>query len=175
MNDKYNDLELLYLISEGDEEAKETLIEKYIPLINKRIKAFNIKYQNQDDFRQEGMMVLLQAINSYDESKNKSFTNYFDMILQMRFGRILKNEYNYFYNVSLVEDSSYIKPDLADSFEFKYEDSYYDESLSELELKVKNLYVRGYKPKEISKELQINIKSVYNTICRLKLKKENMQ
>ena len=53
---QYNDYELLYLISEHDENALDIMYHKYMPLIKARIAAFRIKRYNQEDFFQEGLL-----------------------------------------------------------------------------------------------------------------------
>ena len=84
---KYNDYELLYLIQEMDDEALDIMLKKYIPLIKARIKAFRIKKSSQEDFLQEGLLVLNKAIQRFNPDSKKTFTRYFDMILQRQFIR----------------------------------------------------------------------------------------
>ena len=92
MECKYNDNELLYLFSEGIEEALEILLEKYVGLIRKRVSSFKIQMRFRDDFLQEGYMALLIAIRTYHQESPKTFNKYFDLILQRRFIKILKSD-----------------------------------------------------------------------------------
>ena len=88
----YNDYELLYLTHSMVDEAQELLFWKYSFLIKNRIKQFNIKISNYDDYYQEGLLTLTKAINTFTESSLMSFTNYFDLLLKRRFINILKKE-----------------------------------------------------------------------------------
>ena len=72
---KYNDNELLYLLYEGEEVARQLLFKKYKFLIYKRLRAFRIKDKNFDDFFQEGLMALNDAINHFNPYYHKSFNN----------------------------------------------------------------------------------------------------
>ena len=108
---KYNDLELLYLVYEGEKEAYDMLFDKYFGLIYKRAIGFKIKSKNFDDFIQEGLMSLDVAIHSFNPIFGKSFTRYFDMILQRRFIAILRKESGYFYNVTLVSTYDAVEED----------------------------------------------------------------
>lgn len=171
MKYKYNDNELLYLLSEGVEEAQEILFEKYKNLINKRIASFRIQKRYQDDFFQEGLMMLLVAIDTYNSFQyKKTFNKYFDLILQRKFMKLLNHDVDYFYKVTLVEDSSQLMMNLKEDWEYEYEDKYDLSLLSDNENKVFNLIEQGYKPKEIALKLGLEIKSVYNCLYRLKNK-----
>ena len=72
-----NDYELLYLVSENNEDAKDIFFEKYDNLI--KMKA--IKYKSFveskgfdfNDILQEGRLGLSQAIKDYQEQKNDKY------------------------------------------------------------------------------------------------------
>ena len=64
-----NDYEVIYMIKENDEEARNLLIRKYKPIINKisnkyisSVKPFGVEI---DDLVQEGMIALNKAINTF--------------------------------------------------------------------------------------------------------------
>lgn len=169
MEIKYNDNELLYLFSEGIEEALEILFEKYVGLIRKRISTFKIQKRYQDDFLQEGMMTLLVAARTYYQGYAKTFNKYFDLILQRRFIKIIKSEKNYIYNVTLFEDYSKLPAKLKEEVEFEYEENDVG-ILSELENKVYKELKKGLKGKEIAEKLNISSKTIYNCVYRIKSK-----
>lgn len=170
MEYKYNDNELLYLFSEGIEEALEILLEKYVGLIRKRISTFKIQMRFRDDFLQEGYMALLIAIRTYYQESPKTFNKYFDLILQRRFIKILKSDKNYIYNVTLYEDFSYVANALEEKTEIYYEDTYNLGALSKFEKKVFGMLREGRSVNEISLELNVTCKSVYNCVYRIKNK-----
>ncbi len=162
---QYNDYELLYLMNEFDEEAERIFFEKYSNLIRNRIYKLNVRESYREDFFQEGLYMLYIASKTYDESQSKTFNKYFDMILQRKFLRLLNNEQYYQFNVELQEDENL----LSDNYSFQYDltDEMY---LSDFEEKVLFLKMKNYKPKEISKILDCDTKSIYNCLYRIKNK-----
>ena len=101
MRIKYNDNELLYLISEYDEYAFELLCEKYKPLIINRLKKFRIQAVNFDDYYQECLMVLYSCCENYREDKCYTFNIYLDVSIQNKIRNLLRKDHNYFYNDSV--------------------------------------------------------------------------
>ena len=76
---KYNDNELLYLISEKDDVALEIMMTKYDPLIKSMLARYKIKSKNFEDFHQECLMVLYNCLNKYREDRKMSFNSYLEM------------------------------------------------------------------------------------------------
>ena len=70
----YNDYELISLIQENVEEAKEILYEKYLPLIKKIVNKWYIQNENlgidKNDLIQEGLVGLNKAIDHFKESRD---------------------------------------------------------------------------------------------------------
>lgn len=160
---KYNDQELLYLLYEGEEIAQTILLLKYRNLIYKRLKAFRIKKRSLDDYFQEGLMALNDAINSYNPLYRKTFTKYFDLILQRRIINLLRKEYNYFYKVMFRDLKDYYLCEEPKIFTLN--------SLSSFEYDVYVLrFLQNYRPEEIAKLLHCQAKKVYNTIYIVKQK-----
>ncbi len=75
-----NDYELLDLILENNEQAKELLIKKYIPIVKYIAKNHYKKNQNQglelEDLIQEGIYAIFKAIETYKVNKNIKFCTY---------------------------------------------------------------------------------------------------
>lgn len=169
---KYNDFELLYLIAENNEHALEIMFEKYTNLIKKRIELFKIQSRLVDDFIQEGLLVLNKAINKYDENYKKTFTRYFDELLQWRFMEILRKEKEYFYNVSLVEDLYYLA-DETKFFDEEVKDSVNidDVYFSDFEMLVYEYkFLKYKKTKDIMELTNASKKSIYNATVRIREK-----
>lgn len=167
---KYNDYELLYLISEKNDYALEIMYKKYEPLIKKRIKDFKIKSRNREDYFQEGLWMLNIAIMKYDQNQRKTFNKYFDLILQRHFIHLLRSEKSYFYNTILTDNVEL----LGDCYyvENKYYQNEEDDitNFSNFEKEIFYYYKDNIKPREIAKVLNIPIKKVYDAICRIKKK-----
>ena len=176
MTDKYNDYELLYLISEGSEEAEEILYDKYSFLIKKRIRAFKIQKRCVDDFYQVGLMCLNKAINTYCEYYNKSFNKYFDLILQRKYMNLLKKEQDYFYGVSLIEDYDFLSDSyIEDKDTYDYEEQRLTEYVDNLKNSssdqrqiISELLEKSIKPRDIASLLKCDVKKVYNEIYAIK-------
>ena len=170
---KYNDYELLYLINEGSEEAYYAMIEKYTFLIYRKLYDFRIKPKYRDDFFQEGLIVLKNAIKSFDEYKGKTFTKFFEMVLGYRFQRLLYRESKYFFDVTLVEYPEMIV-DNHHQEEVNLLEKFDDCIFSEMEYEILKYIALGYKPREIAKIKNTNSRSIYNTLARVKGKIKHM-
>lgn len=159
-----NDYELIYLYKESMNEAiLEKIIEKYRPLIWKNIYKFYVKTQDYDDFYQEAIISLYTCIQKFDETSNKTFTKYFELVLTRRFVQLKDKTAKYvlFPQPELIEDS--YTPNF-DNFHEKPE-------LAPLENKIYEMYFeKKMITKSIADELQISEKSVKNAIYRIKCK-----
>lgn len=164
---KYNDNELLYLISEKDEVALEIMMNKYEPLIKSMLVRYKIKSKNFEDFYQECLMTLYNCVNKYSEDRKISFNSYLEMSLNYCIQNILKKEKSYFYDVVLMEmqDLDYILPvKEEETIEYSFE------KLSQYEKKVLKYLSEGYTIPNISLQLNKESRSIYNTISRIKNK-----
>ncbi len=173
-NDKIieNDLELLNRIHQNDEVALERMIEKYSPLIYKKIILYRFPLEEKIDYYQEGVMVLNKAINTYreDNPNKKTFTRYFELLLCNRFNSLYrankkKNQYILMNDdeINAIADES---TELSDVF-----NDINTDSLSVLEKAVFDLhFVQNLKIKDVSEKLGLNAKQIYNTLIRIRKK-----
>lgn len=69
-------LELVRRAQEGDEEAKERLLEENSPLIKSVVRWFRDKGVEKEDLYQLGCMGFLKAINNFDCNFNVKFSTY---------------------------------------------------------------------------------------------------
>lgn len=175
---RYNDYELLYLIRENIEEAREIIFWKYSFLIKSRIYKLNVPVDLWDDYYQEGCIILCKAIRKYNEFSRMSFTNFFDLLLKRRILTLLKKD-RYDLNCDKVdyldeipESTSYI-----DNL-WIIEESF--DCLSTFErLVYKKSIIEGVKINELSQELGVSSKSISNAKHRIikklknKIKKNN--
>lgn len=175
MNNKsFNDNELLYLIQEGNEEALEIMFQKYEPLIKAKVKKFNIEEILVEDFIQEGRLMLHKAIKLYDSASKKTFNKYFDLIMTNQFITLLRKNKKY-------DELAYVvTEDLEDRhhrIDEKLEDIDFSKlQLSKLEKEIYKLrFLRNLKISDICQILNVNEKTVYNTIQRVKIKLEALK
>lgn len=168
---KYNDYELLYLISEHSTRALEIMYEKYQPLIKARIKDFNISYSNYEDFYQEGLIVLHMCINRFNDVYNKTFTKYFDLCLQRKIMDLLRKDKRYYYDTVILDNVDFVYEENKCYGEDFVDYDKYLKKLSEFEKNVfKYKYIEQYKINDIAKILNVNVKKVYNALSKIKIK-----
>nr|DAW71983.1 MAG TPA: DNA directed RNA polymerase subunit [Caudoviricetes sp.] len=81
-------LELIRKAKAGDNEATETLIEKYLNAVRK----INYKWGNTDDGFQEGVLGIYEAIKTYDESYNTKFMTHLYFHIEAKIRRFIDKE-----------------------------------------------------------------------------------
>ena len=172
---KYNDNELLYLHSWHSEEALNILIEKYSSFIRYKLHCFRIKSAQIEDFFQESLMTLYQAINSFNPDKNTSFYTYFEILLERRIMRLLSLNKKDMYNTIVVDPFAFDFPDPID-----YEQNYYQYELlqkvkgmkmNQLKQSIFNeIFIENKKINDFAKEHHIDNKDVYNQVYLLRKK-----
>ncbi|MBN3490897.1 sigma-70 family RNA polymerase sigma factor [Acholeplasma equirhinis] len=141
----------------------QEIIDKYRPLIYKNIYKFYVKTQDQEDFYQEAILLLLHAIEVFKPEVGKTFTKFYEMILFRRF-IILKDKtpkYVLIDQVELIEDTYMPEFDnLAEDIEFgAFEKEVY-----------KLKYIEHLTDETIAENLAKDLKSVRNAIHRIKIK-----
>ena len=81
-------LELIRKAKAGDNEATETLIEKYLNAVRK----INNKWGNTDDGFQEGILGIYQAIKTYDENYNTKFMTHLYFYVEAKIRKYIDKE-----------------------------------------------------------------------------------
>ncbi|MCF7932453.1 MAG: sigma-70 family RNA polymerase sigma factor [Acholeplasmataceae bacterium] len=162
-----NDYELIYLIrSERDVMAMEYLLMKYQKLIWKHIHRIGLPDKDHDDYFQEGLMMLVKATKTFDERHNKTFTRYFELIMTRHFYHLKRASWNVVLHdhVDFVTGTQLIEESLP-SFDFQ----------SDLEETVyQDYFINRRSVKDLSLELGVDKKKIYNTIYRVREKLKSM-
>ncbi len=180
---KYNDNELIYLISDGEYIYFECLVDKYLPLIINRLVKYKIPKLYFDDYIQEGINILYKCVDSFRDDYGYAFNSYFDRALQNKICLMLRKDKRYFSIVTFCDNE--VVDYLVDKNDEVTNRITLIENLNDcvqsitpiLSLKEKIVLDKmqsGLKPRVISKELQMDISSVYNAIKRIK-KKVNLK
>ncbi|MDE7161568.1 MAG: hypothetical protein K2N65_02275 [Anaeroplasmataceae bacterium] len=103
-----NDNELLYLIRDGNGVAYRILFNKYEYLIAKLYKENNkIKHFVYLDYKQECLMCLENAIQSFQENHNSTFYSYFLLLVRRRTSNLLRTTHLQFKEHELAYNESY--------------------------------------------------------------------
>ena len=185
------DIELLELIKENNEEALENLIEKYrstiIGILLKYKKDAYLIGLDIKDLYQEGLIGLFEAIKTYDEQKDASFKTYANLVIDRKLLDLIKANKrlkHFTLNNAVSLDSILDEEDdrnLYDKLETdestpisklidEEDNELLKSSLTDFELKVYILKIEGKNNKEIASILDKNLRSVENTIQRIKIK-----
>ena len=194
--DDENDNELLYLIKEENEAAKNLFYEKYTPVVEAKAKKYFTQIQNKgyemNDLIQEGMIGLANAINDYVPEKDVKFITFANLCIDRQiisFIRDVSRNKHQVLNssVSLDAENRVSGRSLLDiindnNVEIDPEKSFvlYEEQeelkdkvkeyLTENERQVFDLRFEGFTYQEIAMLLNISTKSVDGTISRIKQK-----
>ncbi len=192
--DDYNDSELIMMINESNEEAKEILLNKYHYIIGLILKkytktAFLLGIEGKDLY-QEALLGFTDALNRYDEQKDASLPTFITLCVERRIKIILRMHNNSKSKllsdaISLDDESTALKQiedtkdkdpllSITDQEEAKELDNQILLSLSQSEKEVYNLLVKGFSIKEIVTILNKNYKQIDNTIQRIKEKIKNI-
>ena len=183
---EYNDFELVSLIRENNEEAREILYNKYKPIIVKKstdqIYKLGSYGMEINDLIQEGYIGLDNAINCFNEKENTSFYTFALLCIDRQIITYIKKNTN---NKAMVLNDAI---NLDDGKEYLFRDNTDIEgsfinkedakefinlicdSLSDIEKKVFSLKLEGYDIGEIDNLLNKDTKVIYNTLHRIKYK-----
>lgn len=191
---EYNDVELVHLVNENNEEAKDMLYNKYKYIIDiimsKYKKVFYVLGMDQAEVRQEAMLAFTDALVSYSSEKEASIPTFISLVIErkiqncIRKADTIKNKKNN-QNYSLdYEYESFNKP-LKDIIGDPNSDPFikvqgleaYNELvakingiLSPLEHEVYKLLINGFSYQDIAKILHREPKQIDNTIQRVRSK-----
>lgn len=178
---KINDYEVVYMVRENDEEAREIIFNKYIPIVRRiasdhlaLAKTARIEYE---DLVQEGLIALNEAINKYNERSGVLFYTFLCVCVERRiltYCRKMNSSKHYLLNTSLDDEYIYSVSD-NDVFE-----AYFNEiNLERKFVSFKNLFdivesnifelrYNGFSYKEISKLLDIPVSTIDGKLCKIR-------
>lgn len=195
MEYKDNDDEIIYLVKENDDNAKDYLVNKYqniVDIIIKKYKrmAYLLKVDNNDLY-QEAMLGFADALDKYDEKKDASLKTFISLCVERRLQNVIKKastKKNKVMNESLSldnqqdDDSNPFIDFLSDNnlnnplSTIEQEENYQELTskinsiLSDSEIEVYNLLINGLNYNDIAILLDKSSKQVDNTIQRLRNK-----
>ncbi len=189
-----NDNELVYLCGENNEDAYNVIIDKYNNCIFSTLKSLKKKYNvigiEVADLYQEGLVGLMQAINTYNKQRDVLFYTYANACIKKSIlsaikrtfekkNRILNNSYSLdnlvndskgsFYEI-FKDESSEPNKILINKEEEKELFNKLKSKLSENEIKVFELKIKGYKNEEVANIIKKDKKYVENTLFRINKK-----
>lgn len=177
-----NDSELIIASRNGDNEALQALSQRYMSFALEKAKGFTSSAIEYDDIVQEAMLGFLSAYYSFDTNGAASFRTYAGVCMN---NRIISAIHSLERKKCIPPDAIVALDDISPDFvseEENPESVFFSrgkteeivkkirESLSEQELSVLLLFLRGFKYTEIAERLSITPKSVDNAIQRIRKK-----
>ncbi|MDF2000445.1 RNA polymerase sporulation sigma factor SigH [Peribacillus frigoritolerans] len=189
------DAMLVGKIHNGDEEALDFLINKYRCVVQSNALKYFLTGGDKEDVFQEGMIGLYKAIRDYKNCKKSSFRSFAELCITRQIITAVKaairqkhsplNNYVSLYMpihqgeseqglIDLIPEQRQNDPVtiLIKSEEICDIELILTEVLSELESSVVDLYLEGKTYLEISKELNVQKKTIDNALQRVKRKLE---
>jgi len=181
-NKEMSDTEVISRIRTGDYEYLQVLIDRYMPLIISTAKSFEDSDFEVEDLIAEGIVTVFSAVKAYDENKSK-----FSTFLSVCLKRGMISEIKASSAQKRIPESMITS---IDDIEVKGgenpEDVYIDKEsyasfkenivsgLSPLEYKVLEAFLEGDTYADISEKLNISLKSVDNSLKRIRNKIKNI-
>lgn len=173
----------------GDQEALTEIFSKYEKFILLRSKSYFLNGADKEDLLQEGMIGLIKAIRAFDENKDASFNTFASLCIKRQIITAIKN-YNSGKNriLNLATDGYYEGEEgniayESKSFNFYNPEEIYlgkekldglrgflQENLSGLEHEIFEYMAAGIHYIDIADKTGRDVKSVDNTIQRVKKK-----
>ncbi|MGL6065803.1 MAG: sigma-70 family RNA polymerase sigma factor [Cetobacterium sp.] len=180
----------IILAQSGDEDSIEKIIKEYEGAVYKNNRSFFLKGGDSDDLMQEGLIGLIKAIKSYDDSRNACFSTFANLCIRRQMITAIKNhnsdKYKNLNQAMQVEGYSTHEENIHYSYPslgfYSPEDiflgkelvylltNFLNENLSSLEKKVFNFLCKEYSYIEIANFLDESPKKIDNTIQRVKKK-----
>ena len=183
---KNDDYELVYLAKDGNEDAINIIYDKYKPIIIKKSKNAIVFVTHHgieiNDIMQEGYIGLEEAIRNFSQDNEATFYTFANLCIDrqiLNFLRKINGNKDRILNEAIIIDDS-LEKTLKDNYNVEENLLGKDnneqitkkirDSLTEFEKKVFDLRIKGYSFEEISNTLNKDLKSIYNTLQRIKAK-----
>lgn len=170
--------ELLELIRDNDSDAFAKLSEKYSGLTQSLVRKFSrddMTREDIEDLSQEAQMLLYKAARTYNKESGLTFGLYARICIRNGFITLMRKQNNEVKRINAeISDVELSVPDTTDNIdEAESAEALMEkikEVLSDRELAVFKYLTLDYKHPQIAKEMKISVKSVENTVFRIKKK-----
>ncbi len=179
----------------GNRKAEEFIIQKYKNFVRAKARSYYLIGADKEDIIQEGMIGLFKAIRDYESKKAASFRVFAELCITRQMITAIKtatrqkhiplNSYISLNKPVFDEDSDRTLLDILagkkmqdpeevmiSREEVAFIEEAIKDSLSNLEMKVLNIYLQGKSYSEISEIMNKPIKSIDNALQRVKRKLE---
>ncbi len=188
----YPDNELTYLLKDNNEFAQDILYEKYKFIINSVLSKYKRVFYalniDSEEVRQEANLAFSYAIYNYDENKTASLNTFITLCVERKVRSIIKryetvknrvlsdtislnNTSDELVLEDIIGDETYEPLKTIENIDtLKYLNNSVKNLLSNNELEVYNLMIKGLNYQEIANFLNRTPKQIDNCIQRIRLK-----
>lgn len=178
---------LVFKAKSGDSVALTDLIKKYSGLVYSKSRSFSQSgVIDSDDLYQEGMIGLLSAVYSFDDTRDTKFSTYASTVVERKMLSVLRSinsKKNLPQSLSVPfedeKDLLALTPTPEESLIINEEidtvNEFVKNNLSKTEQKVFKLNLRGMSYREIAEILECDEKSVDNALQRIRKKIKNIK
>ena len=189
-----SDDELVKVAKNGDNNAIETLVDRYKNYISLKTRTYFLRGADKEDIMQEGMIGLIKAIRDYKVDKQVSFKSFAELCITRQIITAVKaatrqkhtplNSYISLYGsgdgdeerspLDLIDSNTRFNPEeyIIMRENLKKIDEQILKFLSKFEKSVLECYMTGKSYQEISEVLGRPVKSIDNALQRIKRKFE---
>jgi len=187
-----NDYELVYLAQEGNEDAINLIYQKYKPIIIKKSKNAIIYATHHgveiNDIMQEGYIGLDEAIRNFSQDNEASFYTFAMLCIDREIvnflrkttggrGKILNEAVTIDQTLEkVISDKTNLELSVMMEEELEILGERIKPLLTNFEKEVFDLMMQNYSFEEIANILHKDVKAIYNTFQRIKIKiKKNIK
>ena len=194
-NSQEDENKIVLKAKNGDKISQEYIIKKYINFVKIKSNPYYLVGADKDDIIQEGLIGLYKAIRDFDESKTNSSRGFAEICITIQIITAIKpatrkkhtplNSYVSLNKPVYDEESERTLIDIIatnissdpeeliiSKEELKRIQNKMDKVLSNLELKVLEMYLNGRSYQYIANRLDRDVKSIDNALQRVKRKLE---
>lgn len=185
---------LVSMLSDANEDIRDSLYEKYLPTIKYVVKKYVVSAKKlgleQSDLMQEANVAFTDAINTYDQNKDASLHTFIVLCVQRRLSNVISKaqtlkskidqqnlSLDYDYDDDGLPLKEVLGSDLSDpSLKYSEKETTEEiknkikEQLSPLELEVFSYMINGLNYQEIAEILDKSPKQIDNTMQRVRAK-----
>ncbi len=190
---EYPDNELVNLVCERNEEARNLLYDKYKYIVdiiyNKYLKSAYALSVDLNELRQEALLGFSDALVNYNQDKAASLPTFISLCVERRINNYVKKADTLKYRMlkdaysldAPMSENSTLKEFIGDDSKDPQKTLEAEENLSNLKKQIDNLLsphekevyellINGFSYDDICTILKISQKQVYNTVARLREK-----
>ena len=150
--------ELLIRAKNGDENARETLVDNNIRLVHSIVNRFTIKGFEREDLFQIGCVGLIKAIDKFDESFEVQFSTYAVPMIMGEIKRFLRDDGMVKVSRSVKENSWKVNKCISNMVKINGREPGIDEIARETGLEISEILMAL----ETSRDVQSIYKTVYS-------------